>query len=285
MRYVLILFLLYSISPSFAKEGFSTDFTKVNSMVNNWGRHTLMVFSETGQGPVGTAFLIYNKNDIAYFVSAKHVSNFCKTPNVCSLRWGTPWTAHLPLGSIEYVSKIKLPVTGIAQFKPAGREWYASNYLTDISIFRTTSIPELPSIDLNSVGPMINIPFGIVKDVRHFIIGYPYLAARTSLKTEADSRIVQLRISEGATIRTVAKTDVALNDDAKFIIVSDADSLGGNSGGPVIEETGQLLGVLVGGPNIKNLEYSSLDYSYVTPINYIKYMLGDILLGRIQFTE
>lgn len=78
---------------------------------------------------------------------------------------------------------------------------------------------------------------------KHYLIGYPATSRRLKLREDPDyDKAARLRWSEG---EHLSKSEVL----GQVYINSDSDSLPGNSGGPYLTETGELMGI-VSGTNI-----------------------------------
>jgi len=273
-KFWILTFILLSVFEARARRGFHDYLEALPKPVLSWAARTYMVYSEFEKQPVGTAFLVHTNPAGLHFITARHVAYHCAGLGSCTLRWGGMWSAI----SREQVipADVTLPVIDNEVFETENPNWKQAILTAgDMAYFRAEPNSGVPPASIQDVGlPVLPIlPATTAYQRHHYVLGYPYLARRPSLKDQPSSREIRLRWSEGDFMRKQPK-------GAKFDVYTDADSLGGNSGGPVIHEDGTLLGILYGGPN--SYEYIGYPafYSYVVPIDHVRILIGDLLLKK-----
>lgn len=272
--FFLLTFLLVSVFEANASQGFHDDLEGLPKLIQRWSTRTYMVYSEEKKTPVGSAFLVHGDHHSGlHFITAKHVADHCVGPGTCSLRLGGMWDASTREQVIP--PQITLSVIDNNLFETENPNWKVGLVTAgDMAHFRTEFHPDVAPANIQDLGlPVLaTLPAAVAYQRHHYVLGYPYLARRPSLRDLPSSTQMQLRWSEGDFIEKQKK-------GPKYELHTDADSLGGNSGGPVINEDGTLLGILYGGPTGDYVGFPKL-FSYVVPIDNVRYLIGDLLLKK-----
>lgn len=274
--FVLLLSCLLLTPASRANEGFVHDLSQMPPIFQGLTQRVFMVYSSKDQRAIGTAFLVFNDGTRAVFVTARHVlynlhpKQLKDRLSQLSLHQSAYWQS----GVHSFLrSEYDVFPTEIGALQDNTSDWKLSGRASDIGYFITDSHPKMPLLDLDqSIGKSIKRQASPYQKRKNYILGYPALYHRD----EAGSLIQSMQIS-------LSQGDIFHfeNKNKKFIVHSTADSRGGNSGGPVYSETGQLLGVLSGGPMAKGyVPYRNGMNSAIVPVDYVRSMIGNILLGR-----
>ena len=269
MPQALIVFFLLTLAVcAQAKEGFREDLSKLPPAVKRWQDRVFMV-SIHGY-PWGTAFLVHSEPGKLHFLTAKHVAERCNVGYKCTLDQNALKAGrHAETTSTQ---SLEILARNVVVFEPAGEEWRNTGLEgTDIGYFTTKSFTGAPEarIDELTKPPLAKLPTNEVVAQRHFILGYPHLTSRPSLDTD-ENQVFRLRWSEG---------DRILKDPIPgggTRVLANADSLGGNSGGPVIREDGSLLGILYGGPTGTAYAGDGSFHSYFIPLEYVRVFIKAI---------
>ena len=281
-----ILVLATAIAPQgHAKEGYSHDFAPIPAAVRAWEQKTFLV--SKGGLPHGTAFLVHNDGESLYFLTASHVARGCFRPEPCSLYLNAYWDLRKhPETPISGDVVLPLDAKSAFIFIPHTRNWMnLGAEVTDLAVFKTPLYEGAPKASFDELGPFTlpTLPLGEVVARKHYTIGYPGLWARPSLRETEAGKVMRLRWAEGERLKRarIVQGGFMVPDKPmrKYRLYTDSDSIPGNSGGPVVDENGKLLGVVYGGP--RAIEYISFPtfFSYVVSIDYARVFLKALTLG------
>lgn len=274
----LIISCLLLVQSSRANEGFVHDLKDMPPLFQKLSERVFMVHSTQYQRPIGTAFLVFNDGEKAVFVTARHVLYSLHPKQLKDV------LPHLSLHQAAYwqsgvnsfmQSSYNVVPTEIGALQDSTPDWKFSGSASDIGYIISDSNPNLPLVHLNeSLGVSIKNKVGPYQKIKNYILGYPSLNHRD----ETGSRIqtMQISFSHGDILHKE-------NKNRKFMLHSTADSREGNSGSPVFNEYGQLLGVLSGGPVSKGyVPYNRGMNSSIAPVDYVRSMIGNLLLQRTK---
>ena len=275
MSRALMVLILFFASLANAKEGFNTDFTMLPHAVQKWQDRVFMV-SIYGF-PWATAFLVHSEPGKLHFLTARHVAVKCSIK--CTLTQSAVREGRH--GETTGTRTLEVRARNVVVFEPKGDSWKDVGLEgTDMGYFTTESFPGAPEASFEELVKLQlpKLPEDEPVSQKHFILGYPHLTSRPSLDTE-ENQAYRLRWSEGDLILKNRITGGGgffrrQTETNKFRMMADADSLGGNSGGPVVRADGTLLGILYGGPTGSN--YKTSFHSYYIPIDYIRVFLKAI---------
>lgn len=273
---VLILSCLILAPASQANEGFIHDPTNMPPIFQELSQRVFMVYSSKDRRPIGTAFLVFNDGKSSVFITARHVlySLHPRQLKENLTRLSLHQSAYWQSGVHSFLrSEYSVSPTEMGALQDSTPDWKLSGRASDVGYFIADSHPNMPLLSLETtLGHSIKHDASPYQKRKNYILGYPALEHRD----EAGSRIQSMQIS-------LSQGDIFHfeNKNKKFIVHSTADSRGGNSGGPVYSETGQLLGVLSGGPMAKGyVPYKNDMNSAIAPVDYVRSMIGHLLLGR-----
>ena len=277
--------LLFLIATAFAKEGFRTDFASAPAAVQKWEERTFLVSS--GDRPLGTAFLVHKDEKGLHFLTASHVALRCHGEGRCSLHRRAVW--RRPPGDMIVRSELSVdvPEKSIHFFVPKGKSWERTGAAaTDLAYMRTVDFPGSPQADFSEMGPfsLPTFPAEVKIERAHYILGYPSLHQRPSLRQSEEAKSLKIRWSEGESFIKRRYVSAGFMEPTmitrRFELKSNADSLGGNSGGPVVDESGKLLGLLYGGPAYDEYRDYEDFYSWIVPADYARVFLKAVFIGH-----
>ena len=281
-----LAFILGTLPQARAKEGYSHDFSPVPMAVRSWEQKTFMV-SKAGI-PHGTAFLVHNDGKELFFVTASHVARGCFRPEPCKLHLKAYWDLRkYPDTPISHDVALELNAKSTFTFSPQTRNWMNLDAAaTDLAVFKTKAYEGAPQASFEDLGPFTlpTLPLGEIVERKHYTVGYPGLWARPNLRETESGKVMRLRFAEGEHLqreRIIQAGSFMVPDKPmrKFRLYSDSDSIPGNSGGPVIDENGKLLGVVYGGPLSKDYVAFPRFNSYVVSIDYARVFLKALVKG------
>ena len=276
--------MIFSLAAN-SSIGFHTDMLTLPERVYSlWGENVFQLSKWTTDSDQhlkllngsGTAFLVFSNQEFSYFVTAKHVANVCSQSGSvkCKLSSDSEFDTKALIFNKDISEFLTVVDTWI--FSPTEKKWKYDLFANDIAIVRTKSIGRFFNafdFQIFDLAELKNIA-GQAYYRTHFVLGYPYLNARHSIRDKYDHSILKMRWSKGEILR------IGTTPLMKLKIQSNADSLVGNSGGPVIAEDGTLIGILNGGPNFLEYQDFPVMFSYITPATYVKFLIGSILLKR-----
>ncbi len=265
-------------STAVASEGFQDSFEAAPSPIQSWAKRVFLVGSGQ-ETPIGTAFLIHNDSNGLHFVTAKHVAEQCGKAASCFLYPQASYRRSTLESRIEASYRLKINQTRV--YTPVHASGAPNNLRnSDLGYFKTDKNSLAPQIQLEELRAKLqDLPLNKTADVDHYVVGYPDLTSRESYAWTSYDRTLKLRWSFGAKLRKRGPTDGAANaHNHRTQIDSDADSLPGSSGSPVVNAEGELIGILQGGPN--STEYLELPwfYSFIVPSDTLRHFIGAILL-------
>ncbi len=264
--FTLSIALLFSFSTATAAEGFHEDFSQLPLQVQAWESRVFTIFSDKNQIPVGTAFLVHNDGERALYITAAHALD-----SRISLHAGLEWLSGKPVTDTARLQVLQSGAFEISREGPKLERWKSAPH-RDVGYLVTASPPSLPRVNLKNLGSSLRDKFKNSSTIgqKHYVLGTPLLTLRDS-KAYANTPI-KLRWSEGELI----KKDELFT--GIFRLYTDADSIKGNSGGPLISSSGELLGVVTGGPHMNRYSPYPTYFTYAVPVDTIKIMLGDLLM-------
>lgn len=272
----LVLFTWLSASIVLAEEGFFEDFSQLPEAVQAWQKRLFMPVSEVTQQPQGTAFLIENDGNFAIFITAAHaIIDPEKYLNEFTLHQGADWTL---LGKMPFESPTVLKPIGAGIIKSSHTDWKGAGSANDVGYIITKSHPSLPilAIQIPEAEGVNQEEKLTLRGAKHFVLGFPSLASR--YRSQIATEVVKARWSFGNIFRKVKK-------GKKLILETDADSVQGNSGGPIVNRDGELMGVVTGGPHLKNYKPYPHYYTYAAPIETVHEVLRSVKQRNFDFLE
>lgn len=231
----------FSSQMARASEGFNTSLDSAPNAIKAAWPKTFAILTDTPRlYEIGTASLVWKSKSGThwdlYFLTTDHVikNPSCEKGKVCS----KTYIVQNLQGSVAENKFAPAPISGL--------------YFDKVEIVERSKNPDLALIRVSVPLETAGIPDAFIlpsscelpKNQRLFAIGFPSTPDRTNPNSAPipDRYEIKKRWSQGV---LVDKFHDGEGNDMRLYLGTTIDALQGNSGGPVIDEMGTVVGVLV----------------------------------------